>query len=61
MQQGLQLNSMNISLANYEQKTSKSFSPKRKTGYEKPVSKIDEKENQRISKSLGYNTYEYLI
>jgi flagellar hook-length control protein FliK len=58
MQQGLQLNSLNISLSSNEQKAGKSSVSKKKQAI---LSKIDEKESRKVSKNLGYNTYEYLI
>ncbi len=61
VQQGLQLNGLNISLSNFEQKTGKSFSSKRKTTNEEQLNEINEKESEGISRNLGYNTYEYLI
>jgi len=61
VQQGLQLNGLNISLSNFEQKTGKSFSSKRKTTDEEQLNEINEKESEGISRNLGYNTYEYLI
>jgi flagellar hook-length control protein FliK len=61
VQQGMQLNSLNISLSNQqEQKSSKSFQSKRKPVYSEQVKKIDEKENINVSKHYGYNTYEFL-
>ncbi len=59
--QGLMLSSLNISLSNQETKQNKSYQTKKKTHSN---FKIDNMINQEIlstPKSLGYNTYEYLI
>ena len=58
---GFQLSSLNISLSNNEDKTNKSFLQKKKSTYNQYNSKIDETENSISSKSMGYNTYDYLI
>ena len=61
VQQGMQLNSLNISLSNQqEQKSNKTFLSKRKPVYSEQVKEIDEKEKNNISKHYGYNTYEFL-
>ncbi len=61
VQQGMQLNSLNISLSNQKgQKSNKSFLSKRKPVYSEQIKEIDEKENINISKHYGYNTYEFL-
>ena len=61
-QQGMQLNSLNISLSNHqEQKSNKSYLSKRKFTYtEHQIGEIDEKEPTNVSKHYGYNTYEFL-
>jgi flagellar hook-length control protein FliK len=61
VQQGLQLSSLNISLSNnQEQKSNKSYSPKRKFTYQEQIREIGEQEHQVVSKNYGYNTYEFL-
>jgi hypothetical protein len=61
-QQGMQLNSLNISLSNHqEQKSNRSYLSKRKYSYSEPqIGEIDENEHTNVSKHYGYNTYEYL-
>ncbi|MEJ2615745.1 MAG: flagellar hook-length control protein FliK [Ignavibacteriaceae bacterium] len=61
-QQGMQLNSLNISLSNHqEQKSNKSYLSKRKFTYSEPqIGEIDENEHTNVSKHYGYNTYEFL-
>ena len=61
-QQGMQLNSLNISLSNHqEQKSNRSYLLKKKFIYaESQIGEIDEKENTNVSKHYGYNTYEFL-
>ncbi len=61
-QQGMQLNSLNISLSNHqEQKSNRSYLTKRKSTYAEPqIGEIDEKEHTNVSKHYGYNTYEFL-
>lgn len=58
---GLQLSSINISLNNNDDKTNKSFLQKKKSTYNQYNPKIEETENSISSKSMGYNTYDYLI
>ena len=62
VQQGMQLNSLNISLSNHqEQKSTRSYLSKRKSTYAEPqIGEIDEKESSSVSKHFGYNTYEFL-
>lgn len=59
-QNGVQLNSLNISLANQEQKQNKGFNPRRKTFTMEDDKEVDEK-NVFRKRQMGYNTYEYLI
>ena len=61
-QQGMQLNSLNISLSNHqEQKANRSYLSKRKFNYtDRQIGEIDEKEHTNVSKHYGYNTYEFL-
>jgi len=57
---GIQLNSLSISLYSSEQKNSKSLREKRK---ESSIREIDTKENfqkEKQAKSFGYNTYEFI-
>ncbi len=61
VQQGLQLNSLNISLANHqEQKSNKPFVSKKKAMYNEQIREISDEEAQTVSKNYGYNTYEFL-
>ncbi len=56
---GIQLNQLNISLADSEQKSAKAFSRKKQN---EKISKIKEEdlEANPSKKTMGYNTYEYL-
>ena len=58
---GLQLSSVNVSLNNNDENTNKSLTQKKKTGYNQYERKIDEPASAVSSKSMGYNTYDYLI
>ena len=58
---GLQLGSINISLNNNDDKTNKSLFQKKKSSYNQYNSKVEAAENSISSKSMGYNTYDYLI
>lgn len=59
-QSGVQLNSINISLNNFEQKNARNLFTKKKSLDIENENIIDEKSN--ISeKDMGYNTYEFLI
>lgn len=58
---GLQLSSMTVSLSSQEGKSNKSFTGKRKTSRNLISKKIDSGSEQTVSKTLGYNTYEFLI
>ncbi len=58
---GLQLTSVNVSLNNNDEKTNKSFLQKKKSTYSQYTQKIEEAGNPDVSKSMGYNTYDYLI
>ncbi len=59
-QQGLQLNSVSISLFSSETKSGKTFSQRKKTfDSDSGKAEIDSISHQLI-KSLGYNTYEYI-
>ncbi len=61
VQQGLQLNSLNISLANHhEQKSNKPYLSKRKAMYNEQIREISDEEARTVSKNYGYNTYEFL-
>ncbi len=59
-QNGVQVNSINISLSNFDQKQNKNFVPNKRKSY----GYSDEKEVEETSKTndrkLGYNTMEYL-
>ena len=60
VQNGLQLNSLNISLSNSEDKPGKSFNQKKKLNLENNAKKIDFNETETVTRKMGYNTYEYL-
>lgn len=57
---GIHLNNVNISLAESEQKFSKAFTPRKKSGDRISKVKADEERTRPSQKSLGYNTYEFL-
>jgi flagellar hook-length control protein FliK len=59
-QNGVQFSSINISLANHEQKQQKSFNPKRKMFQSEQDVDYDDK-SVSDGRKMGYNTYEYLI
>lgn len=58
---GLQLSSVNVSLNNNDENTNKSLTQKKKSGYNQYERKIEESAGAVSSKSMGYNTYDYLI
>ncbi|MHB1687319.1 MAG: flagellar hook-length control protein FliK [Ignavibacteriaceae bacterium] len=58
---GLQLSSINVSLNSGDEKANKSFQQKKKNGFNQYDRKIEETGDAFVSKSLGYNTYDYLI
>ncbi|MHB8578606.1 MAG: flagellar hook-length control protein FliK [Ignavibacteriaceae bacterium] len=58
---GLQLTSVNVSLNNNDEKTNKSLLQKKKSTYSQYARKIEETSSSDVSKSMGYNTYDYLI
>ncbi len=58
---GLQLSNVSVSLAGGEGKSGKTFTQKRKATSNSYNKKIDAGSGIAASKSLGYNTYEYLI
>ncbi len=58
---GLQLSSVNVSLSSNEDKTSKPFVQKKKSAYGQYERKIEDTNSAIVSKSMGYNTYDYLI
>ena len=61
VQQGMQLNSINISLSNqHEQKSNKSYLSRRRPVYSDKIKEINESEHRTVSKNYGYNTYEFL-
>jgi flagellar hook-length control protein FliK len=57
---GIQLSSVNISLTESEQKFSKAFSQRKKSGERVSKVKINDEQARPTQKSLGYNTYEFL-
>ncbi len=58
---GLQLNSLNISLSQSEQKPSKSLTSKRKSSYEAEIKGVHQIESLSAPRRMGYNTYEFLV
>lgn len=59
--QGLVLSSLNISLSNQETKQNKTYQAKKKTHSNFKIDNMISQEVLSTPKSLGYNTYEYLI
>ena len=58
---GIQLNNVNVSLAEYDQRNAKTFVPKKKFSNRDLKNEIVDKTASPISrKSMGYNTYEFL-
>lgn len=57
---GIQLNAVNISLTESDQKFSKSFSQRKKFGERENKIKVNDEQTRPTHKSLGYNTYEFL-
>ncbi|MEW6701361.1 MAG: flagellar hook-length control protein FliK [Bacteroidota bacterium] len=57
---GIQLNNVNVSLTNQEQKFSKAFGTRKKTG--ERISEIEKEKEQthHPQRLMGYNTYEFL-
>ncbi len=61
-QSGLQLSNISVSISGGEAKSNKSFVQKKKTNHTFYNKKIDSAQSVESSKkSMGYNTYEYLI
>ncbi|HED06993.1 MAG TPA: flagellar hook-length control protein FliK, partial [Ignavibacteria bacterium] len=58
---GLHLSSLNVSINNYENKENKSDSEKKKSSTSRFQQKISEDVNTINTKSMGYNTYDFLI
>ena len=58
---GLQLSNVSVSLSGGESKSNKAFAQKKKANQNLYNKKIDSAGDITASKSLGYNTYEYLI
>ncbi len=58
---GIQLNTVNISLADYNQRNAKTFVPRKKFSSRYIKDETVEKTNSTVSRrSMGYNTYEFL-
>ena len=60
-QNGLQLSNVSVSISGGEAKSNRSFAQKKKTNHTLYNKKIDTASDLVSSKSMGYNTYEYLI
>lgn len=58
---GLQLSTVDVSLSGGQQKSFKSYGPKKKFNYTGKNTKISEEPDTSASRNMGYNTYEYLI
>ncbi len=58
---GMQLNSFTVNVSGGEQKFGKAFSQKKKSSYHSSEQKVEINNSSFSSKSMGYNTYEYLI
>lgn len=58
---GLHLSSLNVSINNYENKENKSDSEKKKSSTSRFQQKTSEDVNTINTKSMGYNTYDFLI
>jgi trimeric autotransporter adhesin len=58
---GMQLSSLSVNLSGGEQKQYQSFSQKKKSGYQTSDKRIEDNVSLASTKSMGYNTYEYLI
>lgn len=59
-QNGLQLNSLNISLSQSEQKSGKNISSKKKMNFNTDIKELEIKNKINVPRKMGYNTYEYL-
>ena len=57
---GIQLSTVNVSLTESEQKFSKGFAPRKKSGERVNKVKASDEQTRPTQKSLGYNTYEFL-
>ncbi len=57
---GVQLNAVNVSLTESDQKFSKTFTARKKSGERVSKVKIGDEQALHAQKSLGYNTYEFL-
>ena len=60
-QSGFQLSNVSVSVSGGDTKSNKSFVQKKKTSPAFNSKKVDTAKNVITSKSMGYNTYEYLI
>ncbi len=58
---GLQLSSFDVALSGSDHKHAKNFGAKKKFGHPVSGNSTDEEAELTVSKSMGYNTYEYLI
>ncbi|MGA7723539.1 MAG: flagellar hook-length control protein FliK [Ignavibacteriaceae bacterium] len=58
---GMQLNSLSVNVSSGEQKPYQSSLQKKKLGYQTSSKRIEDNSSLASSKSMGYNTYEYLI
>ncbi len=58
---GMQLNSFTVNVSGGEQKFGKALNQKKKSNYHSIEQKVEINNNSLAAKSMGYNTYEYLI
>ena len=58
---GMQLSTLSVNVSGGEQKPYQPFKPKKKSGYQASDKRIEDNVSLASAKSLGYNTYEYLI
>ncbi len=59
-QNGLQLNSMNVSLSYAEHKPDRNFSPKKKSLFNSSIKNYSSAIDPKAVRRMGYNTYEFL-
>jgi flagellar hook-length control protein FliK len=59
-QSGVQLSNVNISLANYEKGSAKSFAQNKKASGKTARVKASEEPEPEVNRTMGYNTYEFL-
>lgn len=58
---GLQLSAIDVSMSGGQQRSYKSYEPRKKFQYSGKETKISEEADKEVNRNMGYNTYEYLI